>query len=78
MNAITHKIHQAMLFGSLPACMVAMILFRDPSSDQPMHDMPGGAANRFINRSRTISMPLPVAERGSRYVGRRIRKTVVR
>ena len=77
MNAITHKIHQAMLFGSLPACMVAMILFRDPSCDQPTHDMPGGA-NRFISRSRTVSTPLPVTERGSRYTGRRVRKTVVR
>ena len=77
MHVISHKIHQFMLLGSLPACMVAMVLFRDPSSDQPTHDMPGGA-NRFINRSRAISMPLPVTDRGSRYTGRRIRKSVVR
>ena len=77
MHVISHKIHQFMLLGSLPACMVAMVLFRDPSSDQPTHDMPGGA-NRFINRRRAISMPLPVTERGSRYTGRRIRKSVVR
>lgn len=77
MRVISRKIHQLMLLGSLPACMVAMVLFRDSSSDQPTHDMPGGA-NRFINRSRTISIPLPVAERGGRYTGRRIRKTVFR
>ena len=68
MRVISRKIHQLMLLGSLPACMVAMVLFRDPSSDQPTHDMPGGA-NRFINRSRTISIPLPVAERGGRLYG---------
>ncbi len=42
MHVISHKIHQFMLLGSLPACMVAMVLFHDPSSDQPTHDMPGG------------------------------------
>lgn len=71
---ISSKMHRIMLLGSLPTCLIAMILFREPSSDQPLHDMPGGA-NRFINRSRTIRMPLPVAERGYRYVGRRGRRS---
>ncbi len=72
MNIIKQSISHAIMFGGLPACMIAMILFRDPSSDQPTHDMPGGA-NRFVNRSRTISEPLPVTERGNRLVGRRVR-----
>ena len=77
MNAVSSKLCRAMLFGGLPACMIAMILFRDPSSDEPTHDMPGGA-NRFISRSRTVSMPLPIAERGSRYTGRRVRSRSVK
>lgn len=77
MNAIAQKLCHAMLFGGLPACMIAMILFRDPSSEEPGHDMPGGA-NRFISRSRTLSMPLPVAERGSRYAARRARSRSVK
>lgn len=76
MNIIKHSIHHAIMFGGLPACMIAMVLFRDPSSDQPTHDMPGGA-NRFVNRSRKISEPLPVAERGNRQVGRRVRTKAV-
>lgn len=74
MKVISSKMHRIMLLGSLPACMVAMVLFREPSNDLPLHDMPGGA-NRFINRSRTIRMPLSVAERGYRYVGRRVRRS---
>lgn len=76
MNAMRHTIQNAIMFGGLPACMIAMILFRDPSSDQPTHDMPGGA-NRFVNRSRKISEPLPVAERGNRLVGRRVKTKIV-
>ncbi len=76
MNAFKHSITNAIMFGGLPACMIAMILFRDPSSDQPTHDMPGGA-NRFVNRSRSISEPLPVTERGNRLVGRRVRTKIV-
>lgn len=76
MNIIKHSIQNAIMFGGLPACMIAMILFRDPSSDQPTHDMPGGA-NRFVNRSRTISEPVPVADRGNRQVGRRVRTRIV-
>ena len=76
MNVIKQSITNAIMFGGVPACMIAMILFRDPSSDQPTHDMPGGA-NRFVNRSRTISEPLPVTERGNRLVGRRVRTKIV-
>lgn len=76
MNIIKQSISHAIMFGGLPAFMIAMILFRDPSSDQPTHDMPGGA-NRFINRSRTINEPLPVTERGNRLVGRRVRTKIV-
>ena len=76
MNTIKNSIQHAVMFGGLPACMIAMILFRDPSSHQPTHDMPGGA-NRFVNRSRSISEPLPVAERGHRLVGRRVRTKII-
>ena len=76
MSVLIHKIGQAMWFGSLPACLFAMLFFRDPSSDQPTHDMPGGA-NRFIKRSRAISVPLPVTDRGNRYAARRIRSRYI-
>ncbi len=69
----TQKIHQAALLGGLPACMVAMILFRDPSSDQPAHDMPGGA-NRVVNRNRNVNVPLPVPDRENRPGNRRYRE----